>query len=237
MRKKLLSERGNYLVAVIKTKDYSEGIHESLSDLNVEMKNMRDVNFDGRVYNLEYFLGDDWKFLATVCGKGPANQDSACIWCKCPRSKKWNPDKEWSLTDPAKGARTVDEIKKFSGQRKFNCQHKPLFDFIPMDTLHLFWRIADVLIELLIKELRMQDAILKKEVCNGGSSREKHRLMANYEKFLNLVGISFHWEINKDTRKLCYGDLTGPEKLLVFQKINIPELRPNTDDRHNIKNS
>ena len=169
-----MSEKGNYIVAVIKTKDDYEGIRESLSDLIVGMRNMKDINIDGKVYNIEYFLGGDWKFLATVCGIGPANQDFACIWCKCPRSERWNPDKEWSLTDPAKGTQTVDEIKSFWPE-KINCQRKPLFDFIPMDhviidTLHLFLRIADVLIELLINELRMQDAILKKEVFNGGFS-------------------------------------------------------------------
>lgn len=36
-------------------------------------------------YDIEYFLGGDWKFLAYVCGLGAANQDYACIWCKCPQ--------------------------------------------------------------------------------------------------------------------------------------------------------
>ena len=94
MRKKLLSAKGNYVVPVIKTKDNYEGIHESLSDSIVEMRNMRDINLDGKVYSIEYLLGDDWKFLVTVCGIGPANQDSciACIWYKCPRSERWNLD-------------------------------------------------------------------------------------------------------------------------------------------------
>ena len=34
------------------------------------------------------------------------------------------------------------------------------------------------------------------------------------------LGISFEWKINKDTKKLEYRDLTGPEKLLLFQHIN-----------------
>ena len=32
--------------------------------------------------------------------------------------------------------------------------------------------------------------------------------------------ISFDWKINKDTKRLEYRDLTGPEKLLLFQHIN-----------------
>ena len=44
--------------------------------------------------------------------------------------------------------------------------------------------------------------------------------MAGYEKLLKEIGISLEWKINKDTRKLEYRDLTGPEKLLLFQHIN-----------------
>ena len=40
------------------------------------------------------------------------------------------------------------------------------------------------------------------------------------EKFLKELGIDFEWKINKDTKKLEYRDLTGPEKLLFFQHIN-----------------
>ena len=44
--------------------------------------------------------------------------------------------------------------------------------------------------------------------------------MAGYEKFVKELGINFEWEINKDTKKLEYRDLTGPEKLLVLKHIN-----------------
>jgi hypothetical protein len=75
----------------------------------------------------------------------------------------------WSLTDSVKGARTIDEISekcklaKTSKNRK-NCCRPPLFSFIPLDhvvidSLHLFLRIADVLINLLIRDLRLLDGI------------------------------------------------------------------------------
>ena len=44
--------------------------------------------------------------------------------------------------------------------------------------------------------------------------------MAGYEKLLKEIGISFEWKMNKETKKLEYRDLTGPEKLLLFQHIN-----------------
>lgn len=53
--------------------------------------------------------------------------------------------KQWSLTDP----------------------FIPL-DHVIIDTLHLFLRISDNLIELLIRELKRQDAIEKKVTYNDG---------------------------------------------------------------------
>ena len=69
----------------------------------------------------------------------------------------------------------------------------PLFDFIPLDhvlidTLHLFLRISDVLIELLIRQLKCEDAIEKKITFNNGFPREKFKHMDAYEKFLHSIG-------------------------------------------------
>ena len=70
---------------------------------------------------------------------------------------------------------------------------------------------------------------------NGGFNREIHKAMAKYETSLNSLGISFHWEIDRDTKKLNYRDLTGPEKVLVFQKIDILEILSGTEEKHKIK--
>ena len=100
---------------------------------------------------------------------------------------------------------------------------------VVIDTLHLFLRISDVLIELLIKELRTQDAIQKREVFNGGFNRERHKAMAKYETFLNSLGISFHWEIDLcNSVSLCLF-LTGPEK------IDILEILSGAEEKHKIK--
>ena len=109
----------------------------------------------------------------------------------------------WSITDPAKGARTV-EITKLSLERetkRFNCCRAPLFSFIPMhrvviDSLHLFLRITDVLINLLIRDLRIVDGIEKAT----GIDLEKTNAtnVKAYEKFLNdSCKIRFQWYIDK----------------------------------------
>ena len=78
-----MSEKGNYVLAILKTSENYDNLKESLSDLTQEMSKLNKVTVEGKTYNIKYFLGGDWKFLACVFGLGAANQDYACIWCKC----------------------------------------------------------------------------------------------------------------------------------------------------------
>ena len=75
-----MGEKGNYILAIIKTTEGYENLQESLSDLRNEMQLLKTITVNNHNYNIEYFLGGDRKFLACVCGLGAANQDYACIW-------------------------------------------------------------------------------------------------------------------------------------------------------------
>ena len=76
---------------------------------------------------------------------------------------------QWSLSDTTKGARTINEIEtllKKPPKQRYGCVRAPLFPLIPIDhviidTLHLFLRIADILINLLILDIRRQDGVEK----------------------------------------------------------------------------
>ena len=94
-----MSEKRNYVLAIIKTAEEYNKIRDSLADL-IDMRNLDSINI----------LGGDWKFLGCVCGIGCANQDYACIWCKCPRLQRWDTSKTWSIRDASMDARTVKEI-------------------------------------------------------------------------------------------------------------------------------
>ena len=235
-----MSEKGNYLLAVIKAKESYETLAESLKDLIKEMELLTEITLDNITYPLEYFLGGDWKFLASVCGIGGANADYACIWCLCPKLKRYDISKVWSLLDPDCGARNLEQIKNYSKSRKFNCTHAPLFTFIPLnhvviDTLHLYLRICDNLIQLLIRQLKVADAIDKKKTYSDNFAKEKYPHMARYEKYLQDMGINFNFYIAKDTKMLDYRDLTGPEKVKLFKQINISYLLPNNQHSHIIQ--
>ena len=80
-----MGEKGKYVLALIKTTETYDNIRESLADLRMEMSNLEEISVNNCTYQIEYFLGGDWKFLALICGLGRANEDYACVWCKCPK--------------------------------------------------------------------------------------------------------------------------------------------------------
>ena len=142
----------------------------ALEDICAEAKDLEVLTIKGKVYKITFFLGGDWKFLATVCGLEAATSDHACIWCKCPKLQRSDMTKTWSITDKNQGARTIEEIAEKSklgksSKYRFNCSRKPIFSFIPLqrvviDSLHLFLRISDVLINLLIRDLMVSKRLL-----------------------------------------------------------------------------
>ena len=83
-----MREKGNYVLAVIKTTETYDNLKESLADLRMEMRNLKKINVNNCTYLIEYVLGGDRKFLAVVCGHGGANENYACVWCKCPRQQR-----------------------------------------------------------------------------------------------------------------------------------------------------
>ena len=123
--------------------------------------------------------------------------------------------RQWSITDQQKGVRTIREALKYGSlaksKQKFSYQSNPVFPFIPtsnviIDSLHLFLRIGDNLINLLITELLRIDSL------------KKSSLIKRYEEFLNDVcKVPFKLFSLKDSKKtLEWCDLTGPEKHRLF---------------------
>ena len=59
--------------------------------------------------------------------------------------------------------------------------------------------------------------------------------MAGYERYLQSLGIRFHWYVRKETKQLEYRDLTGPEKVKLFNHIKISSLLPNSPNNESIQ--
>ena len=136
-----------------------------------QAKDLEVVTIKEKVFKIIWFLGGDWKFLATVCGLDSATSEYSCIWCKCPKKQRFDIDLQWSISDLNKGARIVEQISEKAklpkkSNLRFTSSEAPIFSFIPMqrvviDHLHFFLRISDVLINLLIRDLQVVDGIQK----------------------------------------------------------------------------
>ena len=59
--------------------------------------------------------------------------------------------------------------------------------------------------------------------------------MAGYEMLLNNLGVSFQWHIGEKSKKLEYRDLTGPDKLKLFQYIKMSTILPTCENSAQIQ--
>ena len=95
----------------------------------------------------------------------------------------------------------------FASQRgkKFNVSHPPLFPTIPLtnvviDNLHLFLWVAEVLINLLITELKHQDAI---EKVRNFSSFDPLKYLDGYQKYISSLRIpDFQFYVGRASKQL-----------------------------------
>lgn len=88
----------------------------------------------------------------------------------------------------------------------------------------MFLRISDKLLSLLITEIRMLDNISSTSTFRTGLDLEKFQHMKCFENISQQLGIKFNFHINKETNKLEYSDLQGPEKHVLFDKLKISDL-------------
>ena len=111
-------------------------------------------------------MGGDMKFLAIMYGINSANSSKPCIWCKCEKKNFFNLENQWSIIDKSKGARSLNEaaLKFLEKKSSDKCGYirNPIIDFIEfencvIDLLHLFLRITDRLMDLLINKLKKLD--------------------------------------------------------------------------------
>lgn len=92
-----------------------------------------------------------------------------------------------------------------------------------IDNLHLFLCVSDLLIDLLIVELRRQDAIEKVKKFTSTDLADTNTFRC-IRTFVSSLGIpSFEFYIGRSSKELKCRSLTGPEKL---EKFDIHSLLP-----------
>ncbi|KAJ8019104.1 hypothetical protein HOLleu_42515 [Holothuria leucospilota] len=156
-----------------------------------------------------------------------------CLWCKRPSNLRFDTNREWSMLDEQKGARTVEEISAFAQSKgksiQFGCASAPLFSVIPVsrvvpDTLHLFLRIADQLIGHILVELKTRDNLSKKSA--GAFNIEKHHNIHKFELFIQPLGIEWMFCVDKASNLITARDFTGPELWKIMTNVSLSETIP-----------
>ena len=65
------------------------------------------ITVSGIKFDVHSYLGNDWKYIASVCGLDAANATFSCIWHKCAEIECHSLDSVCSIIDEEKGARTT----------------------------------------------------------------------------------------------------------------------------------
>ena len=223
---------GNHCIAIFMEEERYGSIKKCLSDIVTEVEEIKTLDIGGHLLSIEYYIGGDWKFLAMITGIDSASSNHACIWCKCPALERHDIHQKWSISCIDEGARTIEEnvrIARTRSKKSFNVSNEPIFPMIPLtrvvvDNLHMFLRVSDTLIDLLLLELKRLDSIDKALKVRTLDSLQYLKL---YESTLKMIGINgFAFWIGKESKKLKYRTLTGPEKLLLFKKLKLAETFP-----------
>ena len=87
--------------------------------------------------------------------------------------------------------------------------------------------MLDVLLDLMLTELKRQDSIDKVKRYTNFDDANKHDIQG-YENFIKSLGIpGFEFYVGRNSKVLKCRPLTGPETLKVFKNIKIQLLLPN----------
>ena len=134
------SAAGNHCLAIFKEPETYETLKAALRNIASDVESLLTIDVNGMTFELEYYLGRDWKFLALVMGIDSVSSKYACIWCKCHISQQ-----KWSMLDPKFGARSIEENIAIASSRskKFNASSLPIFpttllSLVMVDNLHMF---------------------------------------------------------------------------------------------------
>ena len=230
--KNCMSDRGNYLLAIVQCPETGECIYKALRNLIDEFNSLEFVEINGKFVEVVKFVGGDLKFLNQVTGIGGFASTFSCLWCKCSKVERSDVTKKWSMTDTSQGARTVEEITRCAkmpknSKNKFNCNAKPIFSSVPIarvipDTLHLFLRIMDQLVYQLTYHLQHLDNCVR---LNPNLNLDKCTNLMRFQNFVIKLGIT-DWKYLVDDGKVHARSFTGPEHRKILFNIDLKEIIP-----------
>lgn len=159
-----MSAGGNHTVAIVKGSECFQTLQESFAtvfnEINELIQDKQPLTINNSSFNLEFFLGGDYKFLLLMLGMKGATSIYACLWYKIAKTNRWNMEFDLEHYNKSPLKRTLQEVitlgRKKGNTEKYSCEHEPLLkvdlDNVILDELHLLLHIMDVLINNLVRE-------------------------------------------------------------------------------------
>lgn len=225
---KAKTSSGNYTLGIANLEETYDDMIGPFNFITSTIKELDHITWQNRDISILYFFCSDWKLSATVFGLYAASSNNPCIWCTANKNDFHDMNMKFSITDPELFCRSKDQHENILNRKiKNHLGYKnpsliPQFDYnkCVVDTLHMFLRISDVLIGLLVKEICGHDNVCQ----NTKIDISKHEYIA---KFYDIISSRCKIRVNLYSNVVngnsVIRDLTGPEKLKLFQKIKIAE--------------
>jgi hypothetical protein len=183
---------GHYTLGLFRiNKENYSSVFQCSSDIFDEIDEINEIEFQGKKFKIEKYLGGDWKILAILAGLSSANSNFPCLHCKCEKRELYDFNKEWSITDKNKGARTHEEseecIKKLRVDERIGYINNPICKFpfsrFIVDMLHLKLRITDKLNEHFFERI-LEYSADRRDYVNEINEEIKCPLVGRFNDFL-----------------------------------------------------
>jgi len=168
------------------------------------------LKIDGEHFDVEWYCCSDWKFLALVYGLNAACSKFFCIWCFCTKDMINDLDVEdWPIERDLADCERL--AKKSTTDGRKGCKQPPLlkipFQFVVVDTLHMFLRIMGRLFHQVI------EAVVNKE-CEEVLTAEMAKIKVEFKFFEEFNQLAEKYE-----RK--WTALDGKQLQSVLEKLDI----------------
>ena len=144
------------------------------------------IEYQGKTFDVRYFFGGDLKFILSCLGMKAANSRNSCIYCRCDKSK-WHT----CLSSVKCELRFDPSVMKLSYTKrdagmKADCL-VPIgkFEFVMLDTMHMFFRVTD---QLFRRALNFAD---KKGIAAFEKLCEEKKISSFYLKCDDVAGVTF----------------------------------------------
>lgn len=215
-------------LGVVKCEEKYAELKENFGSIFESAENLKRIEVDGVMYEIEYFFTADMKFLNIVLGLDAPNCKFACYACHCSSLQRSDFSTAWPLDD-GEHSRTIEKIVANSSLRKsdpgkYNCSNLPLIQFIPInrivpDILHLMLRITDNLLQKFVAELRRLDNVSRTAPSFDPNS---HHHLAKFQQFArNVARVHLDIRIDSATKKLAITDLPVNQRMRLMRLCDV----------------